>query len=131
MAKRGVNRFVNSEAVRLGPQGARICSVSPGIIDAPQGRQEAEQHSIMPELGGADTASVARARPRRWRPSSAFLLSEKPASVNGVDVLVDGGVIASVLGPRHRRRWELLLGHERGHPTVEPPGSTVAVERVG
>src|SRR5207253_2623367 len=49
-AKRGVKRFVKTEAVRLGPAGARICSVSPGIIDTPQGRQEAEVHPIMEEL---------------------------------------------------------------------------------
>src|SRR5262249_25705101 len=38
-AKLGVQRFVRHEAVRLGPLGARICSVSPGVIDTPQGRQ--------------------------------------------------------------------------------------------
>src|SRR3546814_2351795 len=42
-AKRGVQRFVRQEAMRLGPVGARICSISPGIIDTPQGRQEAER----------------------------------------------------------------------------------------
>ena len=47
-AKRGVHRFVQQEAVRLGPLGARICSVSPGIIDTPQGRQEAESHPRSP-----------------------------------------------------------------------------------
>ncbi|MCZ1003757.1 SDR family oxidoreductase [Streptomyces mirabilis] len=29
-AKRGVHRFVQREAVRIGPLGARVCSVSPG-----------------------------------------------------------------------------------------------------
>ncbi|HEX6567526.1 MAG TPA: SDR family oxidoreductase [Acidimicrobiales bacterium] len=40
-AKRGVQRFVQQEAMRLGPAGARVTSVSPGVIDTPQGRQEA------------------------------------------------------------------------------------------
>src|SRR5262245_28251681 len=39
-AKRAVQRFVRQEAVRVGPLGGRVCSVSPGIIDTPQGRQE-------------------------------------------------------------------------------------------
>src|SRR2546430_44921 len=46
-AKRGVQRFVRQEAVRLGPLGARVCSVSPGVIDTPQGRQEAASHPFM------------------------------------------------------------------------------------
>jgi NAD(P)-dependent dehydrogenase (short-subunit alcohol dehydrogenase family) len=39
-AKRGVMRLVAREAVAWGTRGARICSISPGIIDTPQGRQE-------------------------------------------------------------------------------------------
>src|SRR5262245_13855240 len=49
-AKRGVQRFARREAVRLGPVGARVCSVSPGMIDTPQGRQEAASHAVMQML---------------------------------------------------------------------------------
>ena len=41
-SKRGVHRLVRREAVRFGRVGARICSVTPGMIDTPMGRQEAE-----------------------------------------------------------------------------------------
>lgn len=94
-AKRGVHRFVEQEAVRLGPSGARICSVSPGMIDTPQGRQEAAEHPSMATLiertplgrtGIADeVADVV-----------AFALSDKASFLNGVDLLVDGGVVAAV-----------------------------------
>ena len=40
-SKRGVHRLVRREAVPFGQVGARICSVTPGIIDTPMGRQEA------------------------------------------------------------------------------------------
>jgi NAD(P)-dependent dehydrogenase (short-subunit alcohol dehydrogenase family) len=97
-AKRGVKRFVQSEAVRLGPVGARICSVSPGIIDTPQGRQEAEEHPIMQEL--VERTPLGReGRSDEVAAVVAFLLSDDASWLNGIDVLIDGGLIASVLGP--------------------------------
>jgi NAD(P)-dependent dehydrogenase (short-subunit alcohol dehydrogenase family) len=97
-AKRGVHRLVRREAVRLGPSGGRICSVSPGIIDTPQGRQEAEQHPMMAELvrrtplGRTGLAAEVAA-------VTAFLLSDEASFVNGIDVLVDGGVYAALQNP--------------------------------
>ena len=89
---------MKSEAVRLGPVGARICSVSPGIIDTPQGRQEAEQHSIMKEL--VEKTPLGReGRPDEVAAVVGFLLSDEASWVNGIDVLIDGGICASVLGP--------------------------------
>jgi NAD(P)-dependent dehydrogenase (short-subunit alcohol dehydrogenase family) len=97
-AKRGVQRLAQREAVRVGPVGARVCSVSPGIVDTPQGRQEAEAHPYMEVLvqrtplgrvGGADEVATA----------VAFLLSDEASFLTGVDVLVDGGVCAALRGP--------------------------------
>ncbi|MFN2539678.1 MAG: SDR family oxidoreductase [Mycobacteriales bacterium] len=94
-AKYGVQRFVRREAARLGPVGARVCSVSPGIIDTPQGRQEAEAHASMQLLvertplqrvGQSDEVAAV----------AAFLLSDQASFVTGIDVLVDGGVVAAL-----------------------------------
>jgi NAD(P)-dependent dehydrogenase (short-subunit alcohol dehydrogenase family) len=94
-AKRGVHRFVQAEAVRLGPAGARICSVSPGIIDTPQGQQEAAAHPTMERL--------VRLTPLRRTGLAeevaavvAFLLSDEASFVNGTDILIDGGVVAAI-----------------------------------
>jgi NAD(P)-dependent dehydrogenase (short-subunit alcohol dehydrogenase family) len=96
-AKRGVHRFVRREAVRLGPAGARICSVSPGIIDTPQGLQEAESNPRMAALVRM-TPLGRSGRPEEVAAVVAFALSDDAGFLNGVDLLVDGGVCAAVHG---------------------------------
>jgi NAD(P)-dependent dehydrogenase (short-subunit alcohol dehydrogenase family) len=94
-AKRGVIRLVQREAAAWGAVGARICSLSPGIIDTPMGRLEMENQPMMPGMvevtplqrqGTADEiASVVE-----------FLLSDGASYMTGCDVLVDGGVVPNI-----------------------------------
>jgi NAD(P)-dependent dehydrogenase (short-subunit alcohol dehydrogenase family) len=97
-AKRGVHRLVRREAVRFGGVGARICSVSPGIIDTPMGRQEAAARPTNDWLV-QQTPLGREGRPEEVAAATAFLLSDEASFVNGIDLPVDGGVIAA-LGTR-------------------------------
>jgi len=94
-AKRGVQRLVGRTAIDWGRRGGRICSISPGMIDTPMGRQEFAAQPVMAvlleqtPLGREGTADEVAA-------VASFLLSDEASFVTGVDVLVDGGACAAV-----------------------------------
>ena len=99
VAKLGVRRFVQREAVRLGPLGGRICSVSPGLIDTPQGQQEAKDNPRFADWV-QQTPSGRMGRAEEVAAVAEFALSDGASFMNGVDLLVDGGPCAAVRGPR-------------------------------
>jgi NAD(P)-dependent dehydrogenase (short-subunit alcohol dehydrogenase family) len=95
LSKLGVIRLVRRLAVPWGRRGARIVSLSPGIIDTPMGRQELEHQPMMQpmidlvgRMGRAEEVAAV----------VAFLVSEGASFMNGCDVLVDGGFLAASSG---------------------------------
>jgi NAD(P)-dependent dehydrogenase (short-subunit alcohol dehydrogenase family) len=95
LAKRGVRVFTQREAVRLGPQGARVVSLSPGLVDTPQGRQEAQVHPSIGQLLG-QTPLARMGLPEEIARVATFALSDDASFLSGVDLLVDGGVVAAL-----------------------------------
>jgi NAD(P)-dependent dehydrogenase (short-subunit alcohol dehydrogenase family) len=95
LAKRGVKQLVQREAVAFGPLGARICSVSPGIVATPQGLQEAQAHPSMSRLV-AMTPLGRMGESAELATVVGFLASDQASFVNGIDILVDGGVFAAI-----------------------------------
>jgi NAD(P)-dependent dehydrogenase (short-subunit alcohol dehydrogenase family) len=90
-AKRGVMRLVAREAPAWGMRGARICSISPGIIDTPQGRQEYEEQPAMAMM--IELTPIKRwGQPEEVCNVVAFLLSDDASYMTGCDVVVDGGI---------------------------------------
>lgn len=96
LAKRGNSLRVMAEAVRWGKRGARINTISPGIIITPLARDEltgprGEGYRRMIELGPAGRAGT----PDEVGTVGALLMGPDGAFITGSDFLMDGGVTAS------------------------------------
>ena len=96
LAKRANSLRVMAEAVRWGKRGARINTISPGIIVTPLARDElsgprGEGYRRMIELSPAGRAGT----PDEVGNLAALLMGPGGAFITGSDFLMDGGVTAS------------------------------------
>ena len=93
VSKRAVLMLVRREALAFGRRGARIVSISPGVIDTPMSHAEMQRHAIMKQLIEGSPAGRA-ARPEEVAAVAVFLCSSAASFVTGADLLVDGGSMA-------------------------------------
>jgi NAD(P)-dependent dehydrogenase (short-subunit alcohol dehydrogenase family) len=97
IAKQANHIRVRAASAHWGKRGARINSISPGIISTPMGQQELAS----PVGDGMRAMIAASATGRLGTPddialATAFLLGPDATFITGTDLLVDGGVIAAV-----------------------------------
>ena len=96
LSKRGNSLRVMAEAVRWGRRGARINTISPGIIITPLARDEltgprGEGYRRMIELSAAGRPGT----PDEVANVAALLMGPDGGFITGSDILMDGGVTAS------------------------------------
>ncbi|MEU7375596.1 SDR family oxidoreductase [Streptomyces albidoflavus] len=81
--------------------GARINSISPGVIATPMGQQELEGASGRTMRAMVAASGTARlGTPEDIAEAAAFLLGPGASFITGNDLLVDGGVVAAVRAGR-------------------------------
>jgi NAD(P)-dependent dehydrogenase (short-subunit alcohol dehydrogenase family) len=93
VSKSFVRWYSSSQAERFNGRGLRIVSVSPGSVDTEMGKLE--------EQAGAGAMVTDFAVPRWGKAEEmaelfAFCASDKAGYLTGIDILNDGGVIASM-----------------------------------
>jgi NAD(P)-dependent dehydrogenase (short-subunit alcohol dehydrogenase family) len=98
IAKRANQARVRAGALVWGRRGARVNSISPGIISTPMGNLELSGPSgefMRAMVTGSPTGRVGT--PHDIASAVEFLVSAQASFITGTDLLVDGGVVASIL----------------------------------
>jgi NAD(P)-dependent dehydrogenase (short-subunit alcohol dehydrogenase family) len=84
-----------------GRRGARVNSISPGVISTPMGRQELSGESGRHMRAMVEASGTGRlGTPDDIAAAAAFLLGPGATFVTGTDLLVDGGVVAALRSGR-------------------------------
>ena len=97
LAKRANHVRVRAAARTWGRRGARVNSISPGIISTPMGAAELAGPSgdfMRQMVEGSATGRLGTAQD--IAAAAEFLVSPAASFITGTDLLVDGGVVASL-----------------------------------
>jgi NAD(P)-dependent dehydrogenase (short-subunit alcohol dehydrogenase family) len=97
LSKRANNLRVQAESVVWGDRGARVNSMSPGIILTPLAQQEMASQGGPMYRSMIDTSAAGRVGTTdEIAAAAAFLLGPDATFITGSDLLIDGGVIAAI-----------------------------------
>ena len=97
LTKRAIIDLCERRAPVWGRKGARILSLSPGMIWTPMGRVEASKGDRAQAL--LDSAPLERwGTPMDIATTVEFLLSDAASYITGCDIRVDGGAVAAMRG---------------------------------
>ncbi|HEX6394581.1 MAG TPA: SDR family oxidoreductase [Acidimicrobiales bacterium] len=97
LAKRANQIMVQAASLGWGARGARVNSISPGIVSTPMGRLELSSPvgDLMRSM--VDSSPARRlGTPDDIASVASFLLGPESTFITGTDVLVDGGVVAAL-----------------------------------
>jgi NAD(P)-dependent dehydrogenase (short-subunit alcohol dehydrogenase family) len=101
IAKKANHLRVQAASLSWGERGARVNSISPGIIATPLA-----QHEMASESGPIYRAMIAASPAKRMASAdevasvAAFLLGPEASFITGSDILMDGGVIPAMRAGR-------------------------------
>jgi NAD(P)-dependent dehydrogenase (short-subunit alcohol dehydrogenase family) len=95
LSKRAVQLYAQQMAPAFGAVGARIVSLSPGIIETEMGRLEQRAGPEMDKMISV-TPLGRMGRPDEIASVVSFLASQAASYISGADILVDGGSVAGI-----------------------------------
>ncbi|TXE07362.1 SDR family oxidoreductase [Gelidibacter salicanalis] len=94
--KRGVQLLMHKNAEKWGEKGARIVTVSPGVIETPMALKASEEHPERMKMIKQATPLQRNGQPEEVADVVHFLVSDAARFINSTDILVDGGVLQNI-----------------------------------
>ena len=95
-AKRGVILLSHKNVNKFGEKGARIVTISPGVIETAMALKAAEEHPERMKMIKQATPLKRNGKPEDIADVVHFLISDAARFITGTDILVDGGVILNI-----------------------------------
>ena len=95
-SKFGVQLLAKTNAAKFGEKGARILSLSPGVIMTPMSKMAAEEHPEKMKYMDSITPVGRAGEPEEVADVVHFLASDKASFMTGTDILVDGGLVVNL-----------------------------------
>ncbi|MDG2004200.1 MAG: SDR family oxidoreductase [Novosphingobium sp.] len=96
-SKQGLLLYARRNAAAWGAKGARIVSLSPGMIATPMGAREFEASEQKRKMFAASPLEREGTMPE-IADAVEFLASDRASFISGTDLLVDGGLTAALKG---------------------------------
>lgn len=95
-AKRGVILLSHKYVDAWGAKGARIVTVSPGVIETPMALKAMEEYPERMAMIKQATPLKRNGKPEDIADVIGFLASDAARFITGTDILIDGGVIHNI-----------------------------------
>lgn len=100
LSKQGNILRVQAESLHWAERGARLNSISPGIIITPLARHELAANPVAYQSLIDNSATKRVGTTAEVATAAAYLLGQEASFITGTDLLIDGGVIAAMKNGR-------------------------------
>lgn len=95
--KRGVLLLCEDNVMRFGNMGARIVTISPGVVFSPMVKQAWADHPEAMESQRRMTPAGRYGVPEDIAEVAKFLISDAAEFITGTDIMVDGGLFSQIV----------------------------------
>lgn len=95
--KRGVLLLCEDNVMRFGSMGARIVTISPGVVFSPMVKQAWQDHPELMEAQRRMTPAGRYGVPENIAEISKFLICDCSEFITGTDIMVDGGLFSQIM----------------------------------